>query len=202
MKKIYLVLLFSFSCFIIANSQTDSVKEYLDDGGRFEARNSVKFDLGKLTESNLMFSYEHRFSSIFSLETGVGFLCYEYYKPRIKPLTAISTIYNKLNNGYCFQIQPKFHNIIFESMYTGFLFRYNRIENQAYSIQYGAVLGRRWFLSRHFIIEAEADLGMNFEYTLDGKSYIYNSDIVSPDFVPEFRSRSAVELAVKAGYVF
>lgn len=202
MKRIYLGLLLSIFCFVGANSQTNTVKEYLDDGGRFEARNTIKFDLTKLAVSDLMFSYEHRFSSNFSLETGLGFLCYEYYKPKIKPMTAVSTMYSQLRNGYSLQIQPKFHSIIFESMYTGFLFRYNHVDSQVYSLQYGAVLGKNWFLSRHFIIEAEVNLGMNFEYSLDGKSYIYNSDIVSSDFVPEMRSRLAVELAIKAGYVF
>lgn len=199
-KKVNLLALMIFGN-ILCYSQMNNINQFLDDGGRTEATDIVKTDFSEILQGNIPIIWEHKFTDYFALQGGIGLLTHSFSKPLIRPLTTVTSLYPDLKGGFSLYVQPLYYLSGFESYHVGLPIRYRRHGSQASSFEFTVGLGKQWFFGRHFSLDFESGIGMNYEYSLDGKSYIYNTDIFIKDIGGKFRSRIVVPISFKLGYV-
>ena len=179
----------------------NNINKFLDDGGRTEATDIIKTDFSEILQANLPIIWEHKFTTYFALQGGVGLLTHSFFKPLIRPLATTTSLNPDLKGGYSLYFQPVYYSNGFESFHIGLPVRYRRHGSQASSFEVIIGIGKQWFLGRHVALDLETGVGMNYEYSLDGKSYIYNTDIFIKNLGNQFRSRIVVPISIKLGYV-
>jgi len=200
MLKTNLLALFLFGN-ILCYSQMNNINQFLDDGGRTEATDIIKTDFSEILQANIPIIWEHKFTKFFALQGGVGLLTHSFLKPLIRPLATTTSLYPELEGGYSLYVQPVYYYDGFESLHVGIPVRYRHHGSQASSFEVTMGIGKQWFFGRHFALDLETGIGLNFEYSLDGKSYIYNTDIFIKDIGNQFRSRIVIPISIKLGYV-
>ncbi|MDP4271369.1 MAG: hypothetical protein Q8909_14800 [Bacteroidota bacterium] len=200
MKKTILYLL--LFCCIPAFSQLNNIEQYLDDGGRTATKNIIKTDFTQMLLANIPVIFEHRFNNNLSLQGGVGLLTQNFFHPVIKPIFATDPLYSELKGGYSLYVEPLFYGNGFESLHIGIPLRYRRHGDQVESYEFNIALGYQWFKGRHLSYDIEIGAGFNLEYSLDGVSYIYNSNVIDKSLANDFRQRLVFPVSFKAGYVF
>ncbi|MDD4991323.1 MAG: hypothetical protein PHR83_03730 [Paludibacter sp.] len=198
MKKVLFILFlfFTVNCF----SQTKNIEQYLDDGGRTASSDIIKMDISQFFLANIPLIWEHRFGEHFSLQSGVGLLTHSSFRPLITPLFAQDPLYAQLMGGYSLFLQPTYYSDGFESFHIGVSIKYRKHGNQVSSHEYSFNFGKQWFLGRHLSVDLETGLGLNYERSLDGTSYIYIKDITNNDMTG-FNSRIVFPISLKIGYV-
>lgn len=201
MKKIHFISLLLVSS-ILCHSQTANINQYLDDEGRTKARNIIKTDIVQFLQANIPFIWEHRFTNNIALQGGIGLLTHSFLKPAYRPIQTRSSLYSNLKGGYSLYVQPVRYYNGYESFHMGIPINYRSHGDQVYSLEIALAFGKQWFLGRHFALDFEAGFGINSETTLDGVSYIYNTDIIDEiNGNNNFRSRIVFPISVKIGYV-
>jgi len=188
---------------LVSFSQVSNISTYLDDGGRTEASDIIKSDFSEIIQANIPIIWEHKFHSGFALQGGIGLLVNHLYKPIIKPVFASADFKSDLQSGFSLYLQPLYYYTGFESLHVGIPIHFKQYGNMASSFEFNLGIGKQWLLSRHLAVDIETGVGMNFEYSLDKKSYIYNLDIIDPhpDIANSFRSRIIFPISIKVGYV-
>ena len=200
MKKIIILSVFVYTC-SACFSQINTIGNYLDDKGRTEAKNIIKTNITEILQANIPIIWEHRFNDNIALQSGVGWLTYNFFKPIIRPDEINYPLNEHIVGGVSLYLQPIYYLINFESIYTGISFQYKQYGNQASSIEYALCLGKQWLLGRHLAADIEVGIGANYEYSLDGQSYIYNPKILDTELAQSFRMRSTFLISLKLGYV-
>jgi hypothetical protein len=186
---------------ILCYSQMNNINKFLDDGGRTEATDIIKTDFSEILQANVPVIWEHKFTKYFAMQGGVGLLTHSFLKPLIRPLATTTSLNPDLKGGFSLYFQPVLYSNGFESYHIGLPVRYRQHGSQASSFEVTIGIGKQWFLGRHFALDLETGVGMNYEYSLDGKSYIYNTDIFIKNLGNQFRSRVVVPISIKLGYV-
>lgn len=200
MKRIILCILTVVSI-VGVHSQNQGIKEYLDDGGRTEANTIIKTDLSEMLDANIPLILEHRFNRIVSVQGGVGILTHSFFKPVIKPVFKDADLYPGIRGGYSLYLQPLFYVDGFESFHLGVPLKFRKHGSQVKTFEWDIVFGRQWFLNRHLAIDLEVGIGLNYESSIDGVSYVYNDDILNKSLGASFSSRMKFPLSLKIGYV-
>lgn len=195
-KITILFLLISATTF----SQQNNISQFLNDGGRTEASDIVMTDFGEFIQANIPIIWEHRFGDHFAINGGIGLLTQPYFKPMFTPLTVENPIYSDLNGGFSFSSEAKYYYEGFESKHFGFKYRYRKYGSQASSQEYGFMFGRQWLFGRHFSLDLSTGICLNFEQSLDGKSYIYIKDILLTSGA-DMNMRLVIPISIRAGYV-
>jgi len=200
MLKLNLLTLFLLGN-LFCYSQMNNINQFLDDGGRTEATDIIKTDFSEILQANIPIIWEHKFTKYFALQGGVGLLTNSFLKPIIRPLATTSSLDPHLEGGFSLYVQPVYYCNGFESLHVGLPISYRLYGSQASSLEVTFGIGKQWFFGRHFALDLETGIGMNYEYSLDGKNYIYNTDIFLKDIGNQFRSRIVVPISIKLGYV-
>ena len=203
MKKIIItafILVISISVF----SQKSSISTFIDDGGRSDAKDILKIDLSEFLKSNIQIDWEHSFDNNFSLETGIGFLAHDVYKPILNKELFGNPIYENLGGGMSFYVCPVFNKKGLESLRYSLPFKIHYHFGQALSYELDCTIGKQWFLTRRLALELNVGLGFNLETSIDNYSYIYDSALRDRGWQSvkdDFGVRLTLPLSVKIGYI-
>lgn len=198
-KKTFFCLLLLMS--IPSFAQVENIMGYLDDGGRTKASNIIKTDVVQILQANIPLIFEHRFNNYLSVQAGFGLLTTSMYHPLFRPIFTEAPFKDDIKGGYSILVQPTIYSNGFESFHMGVPLRYKRYSNQASSFEFAAAVGYQWFKGRNWAFDIEAGVGLNFEKSLDGASYIYNTNIIDPHMGKPFSSRMIIPISFKVGYV-
>lgn len=198
MKRTILFLFFSIST--AGFSQTNNIEQFLDDGGRTASTDIIKTDVSEILQANIPIIWEHRFTNNIALQAGIGLLTHSFARPLITPFNSDGPLYAGLKGGYSLYFQPVYYLDGFESFHVGASFRIRNHSTQASSFEWGIAFGKQWFIGRHISFDIETGVGLNFEKSIDGTSYIYIKDITDSNMT-DFNSRFVVPLSFKIGYV-
>lgn len=199
-RKLILALwaMFAVTC---VYSQTTGIKQYLDDGGRTEANTIIKTDISQILDANIPLILERKFGKFIAVQAGAGLLTHNFFKPIIKPIIKNADLYPGLGGGYSLYLQPLIYFGGFESLHFGIPLKFRKHGSQVKTFEWNVVLGYQWFLNRHLALDLEAGVGVNYETSIDGVSYVYNDDIINKSLGDGFKSRIKFPLALKIGYV-
>ena len=199
-RKLIPILSFLLLKSALSYSQLDNIKQFVDDSGWKAASDIIKTDLYEIMQADVPIIWEHKFKSGIALQGGFGLLMHDKYKPFIQPIMT-TALYPELKGGFSLFVQPVFYGDSFESFHLGIPVRYKRHGDQVSSIEVGLVFGRQWLLSRHLSLSVDVGVGENYEYSLDGKSYIYNQNILDPKMAQVFPDRIVFPVLIQMGYV-
>lgn len=203
-NKLRYRILFVITLFVslVANAQYNTISNYIDDGGRSTTKNLIKIDLPEYLRSNISIIWEHRFNSALSLQTGVGALINGLIRPIYIPRYNVNdkTMNENLNNGFSLIIAPTFYKEGFESFHLELPFKYHYYFGQAVSYEFNCTVGRQWFLSRRISLDIDLGIGIGFEKSLDGISYIYDSEINNVNYASS-GMRLIFPFSIKFGYI-
>jgi hypothetical protein len=179
----------------------NKINQFLDDGSRTEATDIIKTDFSEILQANIPIIWEHKFTEYFALQGGIGLITNSFFKPLIRPLSTIASLDPNLKGGFSLYVQPVYYMSGFESYHIGLPMRYRHYGDLASSFEVTVGLGKQWFFGRHFALDIETGIGMNYEYSLDGKNYIYNTDMLIKEIANQARSRIVIPISIKLGYV-
>lgn len=199
MKKLFLLSMLLI-CFCWTHAQSNRISQYLDDNGRTEVSNIIKTDVTEILEGNIPIILDHKFNNFLALQGGVGLLTHSFFKPVIPPILADSKLYPDIKGGYSLYLQPVLYLGSFESLHMGIPLKYRRHGNQASSFEWNVIFGYQWFRTRHLSFDLSVGVGVNYEHTLDNKSYIYSSSLVDK-YTLGSSSRIKFPVSFTVGYV-
>ena len=184
-------------------AQQSSISGYLDDGGRSIAKDIIKTDLPEYFKANIPIIWEHRFNDWMAVQLGVGLLTNSFFRPIYTPRYSVddNTMYAGLNGGYSLLISPVFYKNGFESLHMELPFKYHHYFGKAVSYEFNCTIGKQWFLSRRIALDIDLGVGICFEKSLDGTSYIYDPEINNTDKFGGEGIRLIFPLSVKLGYI-
>jgi hypothetical protein len=184
-------------------AQQKSISELMDDGGRSTSKDIIKTDLSEFLKANIPIIWEHRFNDNLGFQAGVGLLTNGFFQPVIRPGNTFDdyTYNEQLKNGFSLQLTPMFFYDGFESTRFGFPFKYHSFPGQVVSYEVDVAFGKQWFLTRNIAVSVDLALGLNYEKTLDGKSFIFDNSITNADIFGGEGLRLVFPLSVKIGYV-
>lgn len=182
----------------------NDISDLMDDGTLPAAKNMIKTDLSQFLKANIPLIWEHRFNA-YSFEFGVGLLTHNFFEPVIIPKNQSGKrkMYENLNGGYSIHFSPNFYFDGFDSFHCGLQYDYHHHYKQAVSHECCCIAGRQWVFAKRIAIDVNLGLGLNWEKSLDGKSYIFE-----PDIINEFQNhitdgiRIVAPLSIKLGYIF
>jgi hypothetical protein len=180
---------------------SNSIDQYLDDGGRTMAENLVKTNISEIFTGNIPIYWEHRFDNHFTLECSMGLLTNFLYNP---PIDVSSFTNFKMNNalkaGYSVSIAPKNYFQAFESFYSGVCYKFQCYPGQVYSNEFYVFSGRQWLINGYWVVDIGIGLGFNFENSIDGVSYIYTSKSDNDTQRSSFGFHPVLPIILKIGY--
>lgn len=203
LMKYKIMILFILFISIPTLAQKSSISTFLDDGGRADAKNIIKTDLSEFLKSNIQISWEHSFNENFSLETGIGFLAHDIYKPVLNKDIIGRPIYEDLGGGLSLFFCPVINIKGLESVRHSFPLKFHYHFGQALSYEFDYTLGKQWFLTRRLALELSAGIGFNIETSIDNYSYIYDLNL-REDFLSIKDGagfRMTFPISVRIGYV-
>lgn len=198
----YIFILILLFVFLPIFGQSNDIAVYLDDNGRSTTKNIIKTDLTDFLQANIPIIWEHRFNDFFALQTGFGLLTNSFFSPVYTPKYSVSySMYDELNSGLSLHLSPVIYTHGFESLHFGIPFNLHFYTGQALSYNFSFTVGKQWFVSRRIAIDIETGIGLEFEKSLDGSSYIYDPDINNIDKYGGEGLRLLIPLSIKLGYI-
>ncbi|MCL2651810.1 MAG: hypothetical protein FWD60_12430 [Candidatus Azobacteroides sp.] len=220
MKILKLLLFFGIlSGNVIAQNanETSSISEYINDGGRSKSANILKTDLVMIYQGTVPFIWEHLFSRDFSLEMGAGIVLPYYNRPPVMLENDIGQ--NSLrtpNLGGSFHLSPKFLTSLsnargFEAFYASIPLSIRYYTGQLSLFDAAVVFGKQWlFTNNRLVIDISAGFGINCQFSLDKKSYVFNAEdryttVIGNVFTDESYPETVhfiIPVSIKIGYRF
>jgi len=208
MQKIILTILFTFLLSSIY-SQNDSISKYLDDNGRSSYQNIIKTDVSQIMQGNIQLIWEHDISGYWRLESGIGVLTSNLYKPLLYALYRDGKdIFNKnglesikMNPGVSLYISPRQSLIKYPSYYTSANFLFNYYFNQLLIAEASITFGKEINLSEKFILDINAGIGIDTHWSLDGYYYSHKFMILNGKSLSHPNNMSFIfPINIKLGY--
>ncbi|MDR0230940.1 MAG: hypothetical protein LBI82_02340 [Dysgonamonadaceae bacterium] len=190
MKKLFfLIFLVIFSSSVIAQdvNQTNSIAQYLDDGGRAKATNILKTDPVLIYQGTVPFIWEHLFSRNFSLEMGAGVVLPFYNRPLIYGGDLGQNSLKSPRLGGSLHLSPKILNAFsqklfsnqgngFEAYYVSFPLSLRIYPGQLVLFDGGLALGKQWMFDNRLTIDISAGIALTCQFSIDKKSYVFNAE--------------------------
>lgn len=199
------ITLFSILIFLtlLSNAQQSQISEFLDDGGRSKASDIIKTDIPEYFKANIPLIWEHRFSNFLAIQTGIGLLTNDFLPPSYTPKYSVADrkMFEHLKGGYSILISPVFYKAGFESYHLELPFKFHHYLGQALSYEFDCIAGFQWFLTRRIALDIDVGVGIGFEHSLDGVSYIYDPTINNIDLYGGEGIRFIIPLSIKLGYI-
>ena len=208
MQKLILFILFIL---LLSNtySQNDSIAKYLDDNGRSSYKNIIKTDVSQIMQGNIQLIWEHDISGYWRLETGIGLLTSNFYKPLFNALYRDGNdLFNKnglesikMNPGLSLYISPRQSYIKYPSYYASANFLFNYYFNQLLIGEVSITFGKEINLSKKCILDINAGIGLDTHWSFDGYYYSHKFMILNGKSLSHPNNMSLIfPLSIKLGY--
>jgi len=200
MNRFLIISFLFYGTFLFAQQDsTTSLTKYFDDKA-WQRNKAIKTDLSEMLLGNLSFILDQEIGEGFGLEAGIGLVNSPLMKPIMTPLSIESLEYNKnLKMGYSFLLEPKRCYFGLYSLYFGVPLNFYLYPGQATYFKVCGVLGKQSVYCNKLILDISAGIGLGFEHSIDGKSYIYNPSFLIP-YKMKPHSNITYKLSVKVGY--
>lgn len=184
-------------------TQNRDIAHYMDDNGRSSAKDIIKTNLSSFFVAHIPLIWEHRFNYTLSLQSGFGILTNQFFKPVYTPTYSVDDVKmdKSLQGGYSFLLAPAFYAKGFESFHLELPFTYRHYNKKAVAYDIYCTVGRQWFLTSKIALDIDVGVGVSFEKSLNGVSYIYDPEINSEHKSGGEGIRMVIPLALKIGYI-
>lgn len=200
MKQHILIVLIIMNTSIIW-AQQNNISDLMNDGGLSTTTDIIKTDVYEYLKGNIPIIWEHRFSDNFAIEGGLGLLTNNFMQPVLKYDILKRPMYKDLKGGLSLHFASSYYSNGFESLHFGFEYNYHNYTSQVETNEISFNFGKQWFLSRRLAFDISLGLGLNFETSIDGRSYVFKPEINNADLYGGEGIRMVVPASIKIGYI-